>query len=187
VPRTDDIDRAAARIREGGIVAYPTEAVYGLGCDPTNEAAVRRLLALKQRPEGKGLILLAAHVEQLAPFIAPLTDALRARILPTWPGPVTWVVPVAAGTPRWLHGEHDSIAVRVTDHGVARRLCEAAGTALVSTSANRGDQPPARTADEVERALGADLDLILDAPTGGLDRPTEIRDARDGTILRPGQ
>ncbi|MDX5334393.1 MAG: threonylcarbamoyl-AMP synthase [Gammaproteobacteria bacterium] len=185
--RTDDIQRAAALIREGGILAYPTEAVYGLGCDPANEAAVRRLLALKQRPEGKGLILLAADLEQLAPYITPLTETLRARILPTWPGPVTWVVPTPAATPRWLRGEHDSIAVRVTNHPVARALCEAAGTALVSTSANLSGQSPARSADEVAAALGEVVDLILDAPTGGLGRPTEIRDARDGTILRPGQ
>ena len=185
--RTDDIARAAAVIRAGGVVAYPTEAVYGLGCDPRNADAVRRVLAIKERPEHKGLILVAASLEQLEPFILPLTGALRERILPSWPGPVTWVVPAPAQTPRWLRGEHDTLAVRVTAHEPTRQLCTAAGTPLVSTSANLSGDPPARHADEVERALGDRIDLILDGPIGDLDRPTEIRDARDGTILRPGQ
>jgi len=187
VIRTDDIARAAAVIREGGVIAYPTEAVYGLGCDPRNPDAVRRVLAIKERPEHKGLILIAASVDQLADFVSPLDDTLEARLLPTWPGPVTWVVPTPPETPRWLRGEHDSIAVRVTAHALTRDLCLAADTALVSTSANLSGATPARTADEVEQALGERVDLVLDGPTGGLDRPTEIRDARDGTILRPGQ
>ena len=185
--RTDDIGRAAAVIREGGVIAYPTEAVYGLGCDPSNAAAVRRILTIKDRPEHKGLILIAASLEQLDAFITPLSPTLRERLLATWPGPVTWVVPTPAATPRWLRGDHDSIAVRVTGHELTRQLCTAAGTALVSTSANPSGEPPARTAEEVAQCLGDQVDLVLDGPTGGLDRPTEIRDARDGTILRPGQ
>ena len=183
--RTTDSTRAAQVVRTGGVVAYPTESVFGLGCDPSNEAAVRRILAIKRRPEEKGLILIAANLEQLTPFLAPLTAELLARVEPTWPGPVTWTLPARPETPRWLRGEHDTLAVRVTAHALTRALCEAADMALVSTSANYAGHEPARDGDSVVRELGDAVDLLLDGPTDGRAQPTEIRDGKDGTILRP--
>ena len=177
--------RAAARVvRRGGLIAYPTEAVYGLGCDPRNEMAVRRLLTLKRRPMHKGLILIAADFSQLAPFLQPLTPAERERLDATWPGPHTWLIPARNETPRWLRGRHDTLAVRVTAHPLAAALCRACGHPLVSTSANRSGRPPARTALAVRRQLGRDLDALLPGPTGGAAQPTTIRHLRSGRIVR---
>ncbi|MDS4019718.1 MAG: L-threonylcarbamoyladenylate synthase [Candidatus Competibacter sp.] len=176
---------AAARVvRTGGLIAYPTEAVYGLGCDPRDERAVRRLLALKRRPMRKGLILIAADLAQIEPFLQPLTQADRARLAATWPGPRTWLIPARPATPRWLRGRHDTLAVRVTAHPLAATLCRACGHPLVSTSANRSGRPPARTALAVRRQLGRDLDYLLPGPTGGAVKPTEIRDLRTGLVVR---
>ncbi len=175
---------AARALRNGGLVAYPTEAVYGLGCDPLNPAAVLRLLALKRRPLEKGLILIAADFAQLLPFIGVLPDALEKKVRATWPGPVTWLLPVDDAVPRWLRGGHDSLAVRVTAHPAAAALCRAFGGALVSTSANIGGQAPARSPLAVQRIFGRQLDGILHAPLGGRDRPTAIRDGRSGRLVR---
>ncbi|MGE0079797.1 MAG: L-threonylcarbamoyladenylate synthase [Thiohalomonadaceae bacterium] len=173
-------------LRRDGVVAYPTEAVYGLGCDPRSWTAVAKLLRLKRRPAGKGMILVAASLEQLAPYILPLTDDIAARVLPTWPGPFTWLLPAAYTCPRWLRGEHATIAVRVSAHAVVRELCTAFGGALVSTSANLSGRPPARSALDVRRIFGADVDYILHGPLGELARPTAIRDGVSGRVLRAG-
>jgi L-threonylcarbamoyladenylate synthase len=175
---------AARRLRTGGVVAYPTEAVYGLGCDPLDHTAFVRLLALKRRPDAKGVILIAADETQLAPFVTPLSKAATAHLRGSWPGPVTWIVPAASGVPGWLTGGRDTVAVRVTAHPLAAALCRAFGGALVSTSANRTGQPPARTALKVRQLFGNRLDGIVVGPLGGLARPTTIRDARTGSVIR---
>lgn len=170
----------------GGIIAYPTEAVYGLGCDPLNAATVLRLLAVKRRPIDKGLILIASRFEQLRPFLAPLSPALLAKAQSSWPGPVTWLLPARPETPVWLRGSHETIAVRITAHPVAAALCDAAGTALVSTSANRSTRPPARSALAVRVAFGDDIDYLVHGATGGRGKPTEIRSAVSGKVVRAG-
>ena len=110
-----DLDNSIAALRKGGVIAYPTEGVWGVGCDPRDEAATMRLLALKQREVAKGLILIASGESQLAPFIdmaaldATALDAVRA----SWPGANTWIVPASNDAPAWITGEHDGIAVRV--------------------------------------------------------------------------
>ena len=180
------IRRAVEVLREGGIIAYPTEAVYGLGCDPRNETALQRLLALKQRDPAKGLILIAADFAQLAPWLAELDPARKEKALASWPGPVTWIWPARNSVSSLLRGNHAGLAVRVTDHPLAAQLCREFGSALVSTSANRSGQPPARTADEVRRSLGEEIDFIVEGPTGGRDRPSEIRDVITGATLREG-
>ncbi len=166
------------------MIAYPTEAVWGLGCLPDCPSAVARIMCLKGRAPEKGFILVAAHLGQLKPWLAPPGRALLARVAPTWPGPVTWLLPAAAACPHWLSGGRDTLAVRVTAHPVARALCLAAGMPLVSTSANPGGRRPARSALAVRRVFGDALDLIVPGATGGLARPTPIRDARTGRLLR---
>jgi len=178
------LNEAVRTVRGGGILAYPTEAVYGLGCDPDNAEAVLRLLAIKQRPLDVGLILIASDIAQLRPYIGSLESTLLRRIGATWPGPITWLVPARPRTPIWLRGRHDSIAVRVTAHPLAAALCTALGQALVSTSANRHGRPPARTALQVRRRLGDVIDLVISGATGAQLRPTEIRDARNGRVVR---
>jgi L-threonylcarbamoyladenylate synthase len=171
-------------LARGGIVAYPTEAVYGLGCDPANAAAVERLLTLKGRDVRKGLILIAADIQGLSPWIAEPTPEVRARLDRTWPGPVTWLLPASSDCPVQVRGDHDTVAARVTAHPAAADLCRAWGGALVSTSANRSGAAPARDASRVRRLFGDEIDLVIDGPVGGLDRPTPIRDARTGATIR---
>ena len=178
--------RLAVRcIRRGGVLAYPTEAVYGLGCNPWNEQAVRRLLVIKQRALAKGLILIAATADDLWPFVERLPAERMDSILATWPGPHTWLLPARSTTPRWLTGCFDTLAVRVTAHPLAAALCRAYGGAIVSTSANRAARAPARDSLRVRLALGNRLDYILVGPCGGADRPSQIRDGRTGHVLRP--
>jgi L-threonylcarbamoyladenylate synthase len=173
-------------LRTGGVIAYPTEAVYGLGCDPDDEIAVRRILALKRRPAAKGLILIAADFEQLKPYLLPPGDAELDRIRAVWPGPVTWLLPARPEVPRWLRGDHETLAVRVTAHPLSAELCRAFGKPLVSTSANRAGRPPARTALAVRRQLGRGVDLVLNGRLGASARPSEIRDLASGRVIRAG-
>jgi L-threonylcarbamoyladenylate synthase len=183
VPRWK-LRQAARCFRRGGVLAYPTEAVYGLGCDPLNWPAVERILELKQRHAGKGVILIAAHFEQLLPFVAPLPEAQMRPVLESWPGAATWLLPAAPGTPPWIRGEHETVAVRVTAHPVAAALCRACDSPLVSTSANPSSQLPARSALRVRSYFGNRVDYILAGPLGGLEKPTPIRDAASGLTLR---
>ncbi len=179
------LKRAAAVVCAGGVIAYPTEAVYGLGCDPLNPEAVQRLLQIKRRPEYKGLILIAASPAQLETLIAYPDEAARRRVLGTWPGPVTWVVPYRGlRVPPWLRGRHRGLAVRVTAHPIAADLCRLCGP-LVSTSANLSGRGAARTAATVRRCFRHRLDYILNGATGGLAGPTELRELRGGRVLRP--
>ena len=173
-------------LRAGGVVAYPTEAVFGIGCDPFDPGAVSRLLAMKGRPQDKGLILIAAAIDQLCPLFAPLGDRVRRRLLDRWPGPVTWTVPADPGLPRWLTGRHHTVAVRVTAHPLAGALCRAYGKPVVSTSANRTGARPARSALEVRRKFGDSIDYILPGDVGGNRRPSEIRDALTDQLIRYG-
>ncbi len=177
---------AVAALRAGGVIAYPTEAVYGLGCDPADARAFAALFALKQRPPTQGVLLIAADFAQVEKYIdrAATPPAAVARARATWPGPHTWVFPRAPDTPSWIAGAHAGIALRVTAHPLAAALCRAFGGALVSTSANRHGAPPARSAAEVRAAFGDGLAYILDGAVGGLDRPTPIRDAISGEVFR---
>lgn len=176
------IARAARVIRQGGIVAYPTESVFGLGCDPRNRRAVQRLLHIKRRSAGKGLILIAATPAQLRRFVT----ALPPRVTATWPGPYTWLVPASARAPAWVRGRHARIAVRVTAHPLAARLCRRAGMAIVSTSANRSGEQPARRYRDAVRRLGKCVDYVLPGRVGRQARPTQIADAVSGKIVRKG-
>ncbi|CAG1023368.1 partial Threonylcarbamoyl-AMP synthase, partial [Patescibacteria group bacterium] len=159
----------------------PTEAVYGLGCEPMNEAAVLDLLRIKQRPIEKGLILIAASLEQIEPYLC-LTDEILERVLPTWAGAVTWVIPAKNTVPRWLKGEHESLAVRVTAHPIAKALCEQYGGAIVSTSANISTQAAFKNAQEVATAF-TEL-FVLEGALGELAQETAIYDALTGEKLR---
>jgi len=180
----DAITQAVPHLRAGRVIAYPTEAVYGLGCDPCNLAAVEKLLRLKTRPASKGLILIAATFDQLSPFILPLDETLQQRVMPTWPGFATWLLPVNSTISPLVHGEHETIAVRVSDHPFVRQLCLAFGGAIVSTSANRMGSPPAYNAQAVRNEFGERVDYVCEGEVGGHSKPSVIRDARTGGIVR---
>jgi L-threonylcarbamoyladenylate synthase len=183
---TDAVEQAAAALRAGGVVVYPTEAVYGLGCDPHDRRAVERVFALKGRPATQGVLLIGATFDHVAPYID--LDAVPAERLAAiragWPGPHTWIFPRAAGVPAWIAGGHAGLALRVTAHPVAAALCSAVGGARVSTSANPHAEPPARDAATGRRYVHDAVDSVIDAPPGGATRPTSIRDALTGAIIR---
>jgi len=179
-----DIKQAVSVIAAGGLLAYPTEAVYGLGCDPRNVTAIKRLLALKQRDHKKGLILIAADESQLTDWIQALNQEQKNRIGNSWPGPTTWLIPAQAHVSSYLRGEHDKLAVRVTKHPVARALCQQCGHALVSTSANLSGMPPAKSAYEVSQQFDHKIDGLLDGALGGRTQPSNIIDITNGNIIR---
>ena len=189
MPRTfslAELDAAAGLLRAGGVLAYPTEAVYGLGCDPHDQAAFARIFALKQRPATQGVLLIAADFAQVERYIdfAQVPAMVLAQVRASWPGPHTWIFPRSAAVPGWVAGAHAGIALRVTAHGPAAELCRAFGGALVSSSANPHGQPPARSAATVADYFGDALDGVLDAPLGAQASPTTIRDALTGAIIR---
>jgi L-threonylcarbamoyladenylate synthase len=177
------IRQAVTRLNKGQVIAYPTEAVYGLGCDPWNEQAVDKILTIKHRPWQKGLILIAADFNQLQAFIQPVSSAILAQLEATWPGPTTWLLPVSSAVPAYLHGEHETIAVRVTAHQQTAALCRAFGGAIVSTSANSAGKRPARTSHQVRWHL-SDVDYILPGQCSGSNKPSAIRNAQTGEIIR---
>lgn len=182
------LDTAAAveELRAGHVIAYPTEAVYGLGCDPANESAVRKLLAMKGRHESAGLVLIASGFLQLERWIADVDESLIEKAMQTWPGPVTWLFPRARGVPDFVAGKHDTVALRITAHEPSRALCDAFGSALISTSANHTSAEPARSAEEANEYFGSELAGILAGELGEGDKPSEIRDLVSGKIIRQG-
>lgn len=185
LPTQQHLKQAVRALEQGGIIAYPTEAVYGLGCDPLNPQAVYRLLDIKQRDPAKGLILIATDFKHLKPFLLPIKKKVKRRLAKTWPGPVTWLLPARPECPVWLTGDHDTLAVRVTAHPVCRALCQALQGPLVSTSANLSERPPATRKLSILKQFGQNIDYILPGELGKLSKPTEIR-THKGILVRAG-
>ena len=184
VPSHWQLHRAARWIKDGGIIAYPTEAVFGLGCDPHNPLATARLLALKNRPWQKGLILVASTLQQLEPWVTPPTSDQLRTLHKSWPGPVTWLLPALSSCPGWLTGAHDTLAVRVSAHPLVQRLCDMLGSAIISTSANAAGRQPARSVLDVRLHFGKRIDFVLPGALGDQQRPSLIRDLASGHVIR---
>ena len=181
-----DISGAIEQLREGNIIAYPTEAVYGLGCDPSNKDAIRKLLKIKAREESAGFVLIASNLDQLQPWIAAVEPNLVKRAMRRWPGPTTWLFPRAKEVADMVAGQHTTVAVRITAHEPSRKLCMAFGSALISTSANTHSAQPARSVAEVKDYFGNQLGGILVGALGSAQQPSEIRDLVNGNIIRHG-
>ena len=179
-----DVARAARSIRLGGVVAYPTEACFGLGCDPANRSALNRILEIKRRPAGMGMIVIAHCVETLLPYLSISHESILDRPIASWPGPYTWIFPASSEATRLPCANRGTIAVRVTAHPIAAQLCRLANSAIVSTSANVHGMLPIRDYGMVRRQFGAKLDWVVRGPIGKQKKPTEIRDALTGQILR---
>ena len=176
------IARAADVLLRGGVIAYPTEGVFGLGCLPDHPLALFRLLNIKQRDAAKGLILIAARAEQFDGYIDLPDGMALPEPDPTYP--VTWIVPPAAGINPVLSGEHGTLAVRLTTNPVARALCEAVDAPLVSTSANLSGKPTARNRYVLRRQFAGVVDYIVPGDCGPASGPSEIRDMKSGKVLR---
>ncbi|MES1981518.1 MAG: Sua5/YciO/YrdC/YwlC family protein [Pseudomonadota bacterium] len=184
MPRpTASLHAISAHLARGGLIAYPTEYCYGLGCDPRNRAAVQRLLKLKRRPQHKGLILIAAHYAQLAPYLQALTRSEQQKL--QWGGAqaITYLMPARNSTPRWLRGRHQTLAVRLTEHRAAAAWCKALNTALVSTSANYSGQRPARNYAQCVRLFGKHV-MMLRGLVGKRKKPSTIAAWTSGKIIR---
>jgi L-threonylcarbamoyladenylate synthase len=178
------IQQATTVLLSGGVIAYPTEGVYGLGCLPDYEEAVRRILAIKGRSVHSGLILIASDYAQLEDWLAPTPTEIK-NISAHSATPLTWVVTARSTTPDWLTGGRDTLAVRVSDHPVVQALCETVASPLVSTSANRSGRPPARSALSARKRLGQEIDMVISGPLGGASGPSEIRMAASNRVIRP--
>lgn len=175
---------AAETLRAGGVIAYPTEAVWGLGCDPFNEQAVQRLLALKQRAQEKGLILIGGDPEHFAPWLEHLSLEQNQTLAKGWPGFKTWLVPDPGIAPVWIRGQHTAVALRVSAHPLVRALCRTFGGPIVSTSANIAGRAAARHPWQVAGYFKKELDYVLVGSLGGERQVSPIRDLQSGQIIR---
>lgn len=171
-------------LKQGGVIAYPTEAVWGLGCDPFNKESVYRILEMKNRPVYKGLILVAGDEEHLTLWKDQLSLEQYKRLISCTKKPTSWVVPDTSIAPEWVRGEHDSVAIRMIQHEQTRELCSHFGKVLISTSANTAGHPPARTKEEVSQYFGNKIDAIFDAPLGQNSQPSLVKDLLSDTIYR---
>lgn len=176
------VGEAVHCLREGGVIAYPTEGVWGLGCDPKNEQAVNKILQIKNRATEKGLILIAGEVAQLSCYLQRLPKRIEQNVLSTWPGATTWVLPAEPSTPDWITGGRETIAVRVTAHPLVQMLCAYWGGAVVSTSANRSGQNALCTQREVQSTLGDEVDYLLTGTTLGDGKPSAIYHWQGATL-----
>lgn len=178
------LDLACHALAAGGVIAYPTEGVWGLGCEPLNRHACERIVRMKGRGRGKGFILIASEFDQVLPFLAHISKPKLKPVFATWPGPVTWLLPAASWVPAHLTGGRDTLAVRVTAHALARALCAQYGGPVVSTSANASGRPPLRSLLHVQRQFGTRVDYILPGALGGRTKPTQIRDFATRNVVR---
>lgn len=182
---SEQLAQAVRLIKQGGVIAYPTEGVYGLGCDPFNEDAIRRLLAIKQRLPEKGLICVGASFSQCKDLIDPsLTETILQPALKTWPGPYTWLIPARRELSSLLTGGHSSLAIRISDHPIIQQLCLALESPLTSTSANLSNKPALLTYEEVCKVFSDKVDYLCEGKTSGLNKPSKILDLLSGREIR---
>lgn len=186
---TLSLEQAVERLQQGEVVAYPTEAVWGLGCDPQQQQAFEKILTLKQRPIEKGVILLSESIERIEPLLSLLDAEIRQQIIASWQHTgtqqraTTWLLPISAAIPAWIYGTHDRVAIRVTQHALCRQLCAAFDGMIVSTSANPAGLAPAKTAQQVADYFPSDL-AILPGELGTSPQPSKILDAVTGQVIR---
>ena len=201
---TDSVTQAAKWLKEGQLLAYPTESVWGIGCDAYDEAAVQRILSIKQRPQAKGMIVITDSAERLMPLLEPLEEGQRQQIIKSWQADTdsielqgkqahTWLLPIPQTLekiiPRWITGQHQTVAVRVIAHPMIRQLCQQLVDVqnpfglLVSTSCNPSGQPPAMTFTDAYGYFGEQISY-LQADTLGYTLPSQIRDATTGLVIR---
>ena len=180
-----DINAAIDVLNSAGVIAYPTEAVWGLGCDPYSQVAVNKILAIKDRSQAKGLILVASSISQLSNLLKGITTGQLQSLQASWPGPVTWIIEDPDDLiPQWIKGDFSSVAVRVSDHPLVVALCNAYGGFLVSTSANPSGLLPASTESACRSYFGAKVDCYLSGSLGSCTSPSSIRILNDGAIVR---
>ena len=181
--KSTNLDSAVKTVKTQGVIAYPTEGVWGLGCDPFSYSAVEKLLNIKKRSIAQGLLLVATNIGQFDPFLEGLERKHYDELDRTWPGPTTYLVPDNGFAPRWVVGAHQTLGLRISDHPVIKALCSLTGP-LVSTSANITGSPPIKSAEEIKEVFNEEIDYVLFGELGKLGRPTEIKNIVTGEVLR---
>lgn len=180
-----NIQLACQNLKQGNIIAYPTEAVWGLGCDPHSEAAVSEILRLKNRSVDKGLILVSGSIDQFEPLLNKLSRGHKDTLSASWPGHITWLVPDSDNlTPEWIKGDHQSVAIRVSGHTIVQELCSAFGGPIVSTSANEAGKEEIKSRFILEDKFADKIAGIVDGDLGKSAKPSEIRDLLSGRVIR---
>lgn len=178
--------KAVEVLKSGGVIAYPTEAVYGLGCDPFNGQAVARILKIKNRSKAKGLILVASNWEQIEKFCSCLSEPQKKKLSQVdEKKPITWLIPDYENLiPEWIKGKHKKFALRISTHPVVRELCEAFDGPIVSTSANFSGAPPVKTKIKIFKMSKDQIDFIVPGKLGASISPSEITDIESGRVIR---
>lgn len=180
---SDDVAQIAKIINDGGVVAYPTEAVFGLGCRADDEGAIQRVLQIKQRSPDKGMLLIAHELSQLDAYIEPLSESQQLKIKSATI-PTTWIVPALQTVSSLLTGQYKSLGIRIIQHQASKQLCQLLKQPLVSTSANISGQPPAYSLTDIGPELAGLIDAVFDAPTGGYEQPSRIIDITTNAVIR---
>lgn len=191
IPSNDYLKTIIKQLQQGHVIAYPTEAVWGLGCDMRRQDAFNKILELKQRSIEKGVILLSDSIERVEDFLLPLDKTIQ-QIIQSWQSSnqraTTWLLPIHPDIPFWIYGNHDRVAIRVSQHTLCKRLCQELNGFLVSTSANLAGCPPAKTATEVLNYFKDDCNkgniTLIDGELGQNQQPSRIIDAITGKIIR---
>lgn len=177
------LQKVQAHLRKGGVIAYPTESCYGLGCDPFNYAAVNKLIKIKGRSKTKGLIVIAGSTTQLHKLIQPIAGDQQAKLASYWPGFYSLILRVTTKVPRNLIGSHSKVAVRVSNHPLVKQLCHSLNTPLVSTSANKSGHHSIKNYRECQRQFGKKV-LVLPGKIGSAKKPSTIIDWESQRVLR---
>lgn len=168
-----DRDTAKQTLLNDGVICYPTEAVWGIGCHPNSSKAFEKILRIKNRPDDKGVILIASTLAQLIPYIDIDTNT-KQQLAAIWPGFITCLLPKSPSCPSYLSGKYDNLAVRLTTHPTVTELCQAINSPLVSTSANISGEAAIKDLNEAKRLFGTQIDYYVDAPLGGEAKPSRI-------------
>ena len=182
------VDRAIEILRAGGIVAFPTDTVYGLGGDAFNSKVAERIYSAKQRPRSLPLPILLADLTQVAAVANSVPDIARFLMKRFWPGGLTLVLPKGVSIPGVISAGGDKVAIRIPNHIVPLALIHGLGAPIIGTSANISDKPSPVTAQEVEQQLGSQVDLIIDMGRcpGGLESTVVDVTGETPVILRQG-
>ncbi|MFT6153898.1 MAG: L-threonylcarbamoyladenylate synthase [Bermanella sp.] len=178
------IYKAKHALETSGVIVYPTETVWGLGCDPFDEEALNRILDIKRRDAYKGLILVGANIQQFDFLLNDIAAEKRAELESRWPGPFTYLVPHKDMILPLVYGRFDTVAIRVSSHPMVQQLCKQFGGPIVSTSANYSGQPTVRNAVQARLLFGSQVDFILSGPVGLANGPSKIVDLETGRVIR---
>ena len=168
---------------DGGVIAYPTESVFGLGCDPSNEQAVARILEIKKRTLAMGFVLLTPNIEIISGWVSMSNKQLKIFSSPS-SRPTTYIVPASVVAPKWLTVKN-TLAIRLSNDLFIKNICSLLGLPIVSTSANLHGENPCKSAEEVQKIMGSQLDYIVFKQTGPFNSPSTIVDLSSGKTIRP--